>query len=215
MPDHYFSSNPTSSHQQRFLQESLGDEAFVFETDAGTFSKKRLDFGTRLMIETAVEILPKEFQGRVWDMGCGWGPVGVMIGRFFPKADIWMSDVNQRALDLAKQNLSLNHIQNSVCLLTSDGDESIPVDCRFDFILLNPPIRAGKSVIYRLFEESCRRLSPQGTLLLVIQKKQGADSAKKELERLFSPENVETVNRKAGYHILKAQKEICFKEQRL
>ena len=200
MADHYFSRQPESKSEEREIQAVLSGESFRFKTDAGVFSKKGIDFGTRLLIESA-EIEP---ESAVLDLGCGYGAVGIAVSKTVPDVAVTMVDVNERAVQLAKANAALNQADGRVEILVSDGFSQLQ-GRKFDHILLNPPIRAGKSTIYRLFKEASDALHPGGSLWIVIRKQQGAESAKKELEQLFA--DVEVVRKKKGYVIIRSRKD--------
>lgn len=194
MNEFYYSAEPTSAHAEREIEiEALGVRSRCL-TDAGVFSRDGLDTGTRAMLEA----LP-ELHGRVLDLGCGWGPVGVTLARKYPECEIVMTDVNHRAVELSRRNLARNGAKAEV--VQSDGFEN--VTGMFDFILTNPPIRAGKAVIYRLFAEAKEHLADDGALILVIRKQQGAASAQKYLQTLFP--TVTLLDRTAGFHILQAE----------
>ena len=191
MTEHYYTNNPDLAHDEHpvtFI--ALGNE-ITCTTDAGVFSRDGLDMGTRILLEA----LPA-LRGRILDLGCGWGPVGVAVGKKYPAAEIVMSDVNRRAVDLARRNLAANGIKNAAAVC---GDGLEAVTGAFDAILLNPPIRAGKAVIYRLFADSAKQLSENGALYIVIRKQQGAESAAKYLSTLFS--RVDRVARDKGYWV--------------
>lgn len=191
MNEFYYSAEPTSAHAEREIEiEALGVRSRCL-TDAGVFSRDGLDTGTRAMLEA----LP-ELHGRVLDLGCGWGPVGVTLARKYPECEIVMTDVNHRAVELSRRNLARNGAKAEV--VQGDGFES--VTGMFDFILTNPPIRAGKAVIYRLFAEAKEHLADDGALILVIRKQQGAASAQKYLQTLFP--TVTLLDRTAGFHTL-------------
>lgn len=168
-------------------------------TDQGVFSKREVDFGSRLLIETFEE---PAVEGGFLDVGCGYGPIGLAIAKSFPNRTVEMVDINERAIELAKRNQQLNHIDN-VVIYESDLFESVG-DKMFAAILTNPPIRAGKKVVHSIFEQSASHLVPNGELWVVIQKKQGAPSTLEKLQSLF-PE-VEVVAKKKGYYIIKAKK---------
>ena len=194
MNEFYYSAEPTSAHAEREIEiEALGVRSRCL-TDAGVFSRDGLDTGTRAMLEA----LP-ELHGRVLDLGCGWGPVGVTLARKYPECEIVMTDVNHRAVELSRRNLARNGAKAEV--VQGDGFEN--VTGTFDFILTNPPIRAGKAVIYRLFAEAKEHLADDGALILVIRKQQGAASAQKYLQTLFP--TVTLLDRTAGFHILQAE----------
>jgi len=163
------------------------------------FSKSEVDFGSRLLIDT---FDPPEIAGPILDVGCGYGPIGLSIAKDFPNRLVHMIDVNQRAIGLAKENAEKNGIDN-LEIYESDRFENVNEE-NFAAILTNPPIRAGKEVVHTIFEQSFQHLRSGGELWVVIQKKQGAPSAKAKLEELFG--GVDIVAKKKGYYILKAKK---------
>ncbi|WP_018131271.1 class I SAM-dependent methyltransferase [Effusibacillus pohliae] len=193
MADHYFSNRPAAAHDLRLIRERLRGFPFEFWTDAGVFSKGGVDFGSRLLIET-MEI-PRA--ARVLDIGCGYGPIGIAAAKLAVDGTVLMVDVNERAVELARKNIVHNSITNAQARV-SDLFAVVP-DEPFDRILTNPPIRAGKAVVHQIFEGAADRLKPDGELWIVIQKKQGAPSARRKLEGLF--EQVEDRAKDAGYRI--------------
>lgn len=168
---------------------------FKFYTDHGVFSKGELDRGTKVLLET----LPAEFSGQLLDLGCGWGAVGLLMKAFHPDAFITLCDINERAVSLARRNARENKLDTAI--VQSDGFDN--VQGNFDVIACNPPIRAGKESIYRLFHEAAGRLKDDGSLFIVMRKQQGAKSAHKHLSTLFS--SVQTVAREAGYHVFQCK----------
>ncbi|MDR0929791.1 MAG: methyltransferase, partial [Oscillospiraceae bacterium] len=162
MPDHYFTESPASAHAPQAFSFAFRGHSLRFETDAGVFSRDAVDKGTQLLLEA----LPEDFTGRALDLGCGWGAVGICMAAAWPGAQVLLTDVNARAAELARQNLRANGLTAEV--MQGDGLSAVPG--HFDLIALNPPIRAGKAVVYRLFEESAARLTPDGALLVVIRK---------------------------------------------
>jgi len=197
MNEHYYTRTPVSAHHDRLIETTLLGRQMRFHTDAGVFSRDDVDPGSRLLIESAGPI-----SGRALDMGCGWGPVGLALALDNPDAEFVMADVNERAVDLSERNRRANGVINAEVIL-SDGFSS--VEGTFDHILTNPPIRAGKQVIYGMFRDAFRRLNAGGLLSVVIRKQQGAPSAKKFLEEVFG--NCETVAKSGGYWILRCRKE--------
>lgn len=198
MADHYYSSNPTAEHDRKVWDATLRGQTFRFVSDAGVFAKGGVDFGSRTLIE-AMEI-PQDAQ--VLDVGCGYGPIGLAAAKLAGRGHVTMIDVNARAVDLARENAELNQVGN-VTILESDLFAALK-DQKFDVVLTNPPIRAGKSIVHAIFEGAYERLESGGALWIVIQKKQGAPSAKAKLESLF--ERVEEVTKDKGYRIYKAVK---------
>lgn len=194
--EHYYSENPKSRHHIFDIKYKLGDLELNFTTDTGVFSKTRVDYGTDILIRS----LPP-LHGKILDLGCGYGPIGISLAKLNPDSQITMVDINQRAVELARQNIQRNNVQNAIAF-QSDGFEK--VDGLFNVIVSNPPIRAGKKVIYPLFERSIDYLDKEGTLYLVIQKKQGAKSTVEKLIEIYG--NCETINKKGGYWILRSIK---------
>ncbi len=196
MSEHYYTASPGAQSDARLHAfEALG-YAIKAYTDAGVFSKGGLDEGSALLLRS----LPR-LSGRVLDLGCGWGALTLALAKANPEAHFVMADVNERAVGLSKKNLALNGIGNA-SVTQGDGFENI--EGAFDAIVTNPPIRAGKQVIYGFFEESARRLKDGGTLYVVIRKQQGAPSAENFLKEHFDA--VERMARDKGYWILKCVK---------
>lgn len=198
MSEQYFTANPSVPSKPREVKVRFRDREYEFATDSGVFSKGGLDAGTELLLKA----LPALGSGqRGLDLGCGWGPVGAIWATACPLADFVMTDVNERAADLAAKNAKANGAENATA---THGDALEPVTGDFDAIALNPPIRTGKENIYRMFRQSMERLRAGGALYIVIRVKQGADSAKKMLLAEYG--NCETVTRGGGYHVLKCER---------
>lgn len=198
MTGHYYSREQKVESDPKLWEFTLRNHLYKFKTDNGVFSKSEVDFGSRLLIET-FEV--PEINGEILDVGCGYGPIGLSIAKDTGRK-VHMIDVNERALGLAKENASLNRIQN-VLIYESDCLTNVSHN-QFAAILTNPPIRAGKNIVHKIFEQSYDHLCDSGELWVVIQKKQGAPSAIEKLAGLFK--EVETVEKKKGYFILRAIK---------
>jgi 16S rRNA (guanine1207-N2)-methyltransferase len=198
--EHYYTSNPGSEHDRREWTATLRGKTFQFVTDAGVFSRHGVDFGSALLIRH-MEVAE---DAAVLDVGCGYGPIGLTAAYLASRGHVTMLDVNERAVELARENAKRNGLAN-VTVLQSDRLAALSAEERFDCILTNPPIRAGKATVYAIFEESERHLKPGGSLWVVIQKKQGAPSAYAKLESLFG--SVEETAKDKGYRIFKAVKQ--------
>ena len=201
MSDHYYTKKPEVEEKQSTWETKLNDMSFTFTTSTGVFARNEVDFGSRLLIET---IKKPNLEGPMLDLGCGYGPIGLSLAKKYPNTLIKMVDINERAIKMAKLNASQNEIDN-VDIEPSDGYEAIKETEKYSLIVTNPPIRAGKKVIYSLFEESKKHLHSNGELWIVIQKKQGSASAFKFLEEHFNEVTVE--ERKKGYYIIRAVKD--------
>lgn len=199
MKNHYYSETPGTESKRETWDFILNDEKFRFTTDAGVFSKKEVDFGSRVLIESFV---PPEVPGDYIDVGCGYGPIGLSLAKAEPDRTVQMVDINERAVELAKVNAQANKVDN-VKIMKSYLFAEVK-DSDFAAVITNPPIRAGKAVVHQIFEDAHRKLCIGGELWVVIQKKQGAPSAMEKIEELFG--QVETVAKKKGYYILRAIK---------
>ena len=192
----YYAENPDAAHDIHELRVELLGEKMTFLTDAGVFSKKMVDFGSQLLLK-CLEVNQGE---TVLDVGCGYGPLGLSLAKAYG-VRATMVDINNRALDLARQNAERNKIEATI--FQSNIYEQ--VEGNFDHVISNPPIRAGKQVVHEIIENSKDFLETGGDLTIVIQKKQGAPSAKSKMEEVFG--NCEIVKKDKGYYILRSVKE--------
>ena len=195
---HYYEKNPGLKSNPRNINFSYRNKQLLFLADAGVFSKSRVDFGTVLLLNSINSDLAGK---KVLDIGCGYGAIGLSLAKVFPSATIEMTDVNQRALALARRNAEANEIKN-VKIYESNLYENI--SSRFDVIVSNPPIRAGKKIVHEIVEKAFEYLNPGGELWVVIRKKQGAPSLLKKLEAVFPETSV--IAREKGYYIYRSNK---------
>ena len=191
----YYAENPDSAHDIHELKVTLLGRSFTFLTDSGVFSKKMVDYGSQVLLNT----LNFEKGKTLLDLGCGYGPLGISLAKV-QGVKPTMVDINNRAIDLAKQNGQKNGVEADI--FQSNIYEK--VNGTFDYIISNPPIRAGKQVVHTIISESINYLKVGGNLTIVIQKKQGAPSAKAKMEEVFG--NVEILKRDKGYYILRSEK---------
>ncbi|WP_088106038.1 class I SAM-dependent methyltransferase [Halalkalibacter urbisdiaboli] len=199
MSDHYYSNKPGVESDERTWTFVLRGTTLTFTSDRGVFSKKEVDFGSQVLIESFR--FPK-CEGDLLDVGCGYGPIGLSLAKEEEQRMVHMVDVNERALHLAEKNAQQNKIKNVSIYMSHSFEKVEKTD--FASIITNPPIRAGKQVVHDIFEKSYEHLKSGGELWVVIQKKQGAPSAIEKLEGLFK--EVEIVEKKKGYYILCAKK---------
>jgi len=199
--EQYFTKNPTTEKEIYKFDWNIGKDRFYFYTSNSVFSKNGVDFGSMLLIETVIKENEK-FNGRVLDLGCGYGPIGVIIAKLLFNANVTMSDINERALELTLMNAKENKTEGKIEVINSEVFENIKDS--YDMILTNPPIRAGKDVVFSFYEGAYEHLNEGGKFYVVIQKKQGAPSTKAKLESIFG--NCETAEKKSGYFIFKAVK---------
>lgn len=197
--DHYFSQNPTTEKEIYKFDWNIGQDRFYFYTSNSVFSKNGMDFGSMLLVETVIEE-NQGFIGSILDLGCGYGPIGIIIAKLLHKSNVTMSDVNERSLELCAMNAKENKVDERTKIIKSSSFENI--NDKYDIIVTNPPIRAGKDTVFSFYEGAFEHLNEGGKLYVVIQKKQGAPSTKTKLESLFG--NCEVANKKSGYFIFRA-----------
>ena len=191
---HYFDENPQTAHNRKEISFRFSSVNYTFITDTNLFSKDKVDTGTQILLDAVAKCGTGK---KVLDLGCGYGVVGVVLNRTFG-CETDACDVNRRAVECSVSNAQRNNAK--VRYIVSDGFAELTD--KYDDIVLNPPIRAGKAVIYRLFEESYEHLNEGGRLWIVIRKQHGAQSAQKKLEEIFR--QVEFVDRDKGFHVYKS-----------
>lgn len=189
--NHYFTNEDVKS-ELRKINVNILDKKFVFNVDNGVFSKKGLDFGSRTMIEV---LLTEHLQGKGLDVGCGYGPIGIILSSFLNlKMD--MVDINKRAVHLSLMNIKDNNVDCAA--FVSNIYEGVKE--KYDFIVTNPPIRAGKKIVYDFLFESKEHLLPGGVLYFVVNKDQGAKSIVRDLEKVGS---VSILKKHKGFFVIK------------
>lgn len=187
---HYFTNDNLKSAETK-VKVKIKDKAYTFITDIGVFSKKGLDFGTRTLLESIPNI-----KGDILDLGCGYGPIGIYLASM---ANVDMVDVNKRSLNLAKKNALLNNVK--VNIFESNIYEKI--NKKYDYIVTNPPIKAGKNVLYSFVFEATNYLKENGELWLVINKNSGAKSLIKKMEDKYI---TKIITKNKGFYVIMAKK---------
>ena len=167
--EHYFSARPRVASRGGTVRMMLPDVQLELRTDAGVFSHERLDIGTRILLEHAP---PPRVRGDILDLGCGYGPIALTMAIRRKRARVWAVDVNERALDLVRENAEQAGRTNVVPSPPND----VPADVRFAAIYSNPPIRIGKQALHHMLLHWLGRLLPGGSAVLVVHKHLGSDS---------------------------------------
>ena len=196
---HYFQNDPNLASNLQKISFDIDGLHMSLWTDNGVFSKSRVDEGSFAFLKV---LLPLGLSGKILDLGCGYGTIGLTIAMASPEASITLADINTRALALCEKNAQELGLSQRVTILQSDIYEKI--EGHFDSIVVNPPIRAGKRVTYAMYEGAKQRLMDGGSLFIVIRKAQGAPSASKYIEELFG--NITLLKRDKGYYIYQAKK---------
>lgn len=195
----YFDNNPSLGHKEIKVTFTFLEKQYSLDSDLGVFSKEGLDDGTKLLLET---IAKAHLGTKILDLGCGIGPIGLILATFDSSRHLTCSDVNVRALELTERNAKKFGLSDRVEIVESDVYRSI--NSTFDTIVSNPPIRAGKKVTYRIYDEAPLHLNEGGRLIIVIRRQQGADSVQKHLLSLFN--KVEILASHKGYRVIGATK---------
>lgn len=193
---HYFTDNTDLKSEQSQFIFRFHKYDLLFTSDNGIFSKSMIDYGSRVLLDN-IEITNEK---TLLDVGCGYGPFGICLNKVYSHLNVDMVDVNDRALELAKLNAKNNNIHANI--YKSFIYEN--VQGSYDVIVTNPPVRAGKEVVTTILQESIEHLNENGSLWVILQKKQGAPSAKKKMEEVFG--NCEIVKRDKGYYLLHSVK---------
>ena len=188
----YFTNDKLPSNVKKTTCMVLGNK-FTFLTDNGVFSKDGLDFGSRLLLES---IPLEEVGGKILDMGCGYGVFGIVISKL-TSAHVDMVDVNLRALHLATRNAKENSGSN---VSIFESNVYLSVSYKYSSMVTNPPIRAGKKVVYDIVMNAKNYLEDDGKLFLVIRKEQGAKSLIVDLEKIYT---VDILKKSKGFFIIK------------
>lgn len=198
--DHYFSQEPSSPPKAKTIQIPVAGELVDVTTASGTFSPTQLDFGTEVLIEQ-MDLAP--VSGNLLDLGCGWGPIALNLGKLRPNTKVWAVDVNTRSVELTQANAKSLGISNITAVLP----DQVPADLRFSGIWSNPPIRIGKKELHELLLLWLPRLETEGEAYLVVQKNLGSDSLQKWLtEQLAEGYEVSRYTSIKTYRVLKIKK---------
>ena len=194
----YFDNDNNIKHNKRIIEFYFNDKKYNLYSDNGVFSKDKFDYGTRLLLDS-IDI--SKLSGNVLDLGCGIGVVGIILGTINKNINIDMIDINDRALSLVRDNLTLNKVKANVF----SSDVYSNVNKKYDYIITNPPIRAGKEVVRKFLFGGYDYLNDNGILYFVMRKDHGVKSMIKELENKY---NVTIINKDKGFYILSLTKHL-------
>ena len=193
--EHYFSASPDKPATLREITYQVAGREFAVQAASGTFSASKLDPGTSILL-SKFEEFPES--GNVLDLGCGWGPISLAIATLRPETIVWALDVNQRSMELAKNNATKLGLTN-INVVTAD---KIPQDLKFDAIWSNPPIRIGKAALHDLLRSWLPRLESGGRAMLVVQKQLGADSLLAWIQAEFPDLTASRFSTDKGFRVL-------------
>lgn len=194
---HYFENDNNLKEDKKIINVDMFGKGFRFSTNSGVFSKDKVDYGTKLLLNN---IVIHKKSGKLLDLGCGYGVLGVILGENYKNLDIDMVDVNERAVALANYNLQLNGVNGVNCYVSNIYEG---VSSKYDYIVTNPPIRAGKDVLLQFLVGSYDYLVSDGQLWFVMRKDHGVKTMILRLQELF---DVQIVCRDKGFYIVKCVK---------
>lgn len=194
----YFTNQSLNSNIVKHEVKILNNN-YCFNTDNGVFSKSKIDYGTRFLLET---IAPLINRGKVLDVGCGYGVIGIVIAKYC-NSFVDMIDINKRAVHLANMNCKLNNVDCNVFL--SNVYENIR--SKYDYIITNPPIRAGKKIVLDILENASNYLGENGSLFFVIRKNHGAKSIISDLEKIYG---IHILDKSNGFFVVEAKKTLTY-----
>ncbi len=193
---HYYSEKQDSEEVKEEVRVILNEEEYIFKSSSGVFSKKKLDNASKLLIEKA-QIDEKD---RVLDLGCGIGVIGIILKIVKPDIDITLSDVNERALKLARENIEKYNVEGKV--LKSDLFNNIEEE--YNVILSNPPMVAGRDKSYQLIRDSYKHLKTKGSIQIVARHKKGGAMLEEKLKEVYG--NCEVIGKGSGFRVYKSRK---------
>ena len=194
----YFDNDNNIKHNKKIIEFYFNDKKYNLYSDNGVFSKDKFDYGTRLLLDS-IDI--SKLSGNVLDLGCGIGVVGIILGTNNKNINIDMIDINERAISLVRDNLTLNKVKANVF----SSDVYSNVNKKYDYIITNPPIRAGKEVVRKFLLGGYDYLNDNGILYFVMRKDHGVKSMIKELENKY---NVTIINKDKGFYIVSLTKHL-------
>ncbi len=191
--EHYFTNNESLKSEFRTLTYNIKNTSLTFTSDNGVFSKNKIDFGSRLLVETFLETY-KEKPYNLLDVGCGYGFLGITLSKIL-NIPATLIDINKRAVHLTEKNIKENKV-NAQTFLSNVYEN---VQNKYDLIITNPPIRAGKKNVYEILKGAKNFLNENGELWFVIRKEQGAKSTIRDLENDYK---MEIVKKEHGFFII-------------
>ncbi|MEM4248478.1 MAG: methyltransferase [Candidatus Nanoarchaeia archaeon] len=198
MEEHYYVENPKSKYFEYAIKAKICGFDFTFKSASGIFSAREVDRASKLLIEKAN--LPKS--GKILDLGCGYGLIGIVAAKLCPRCTVVLTDINKRAVKAAIDSLKLNRIRNAE---VRQGNVYEPVSNeKFDVILLNPPMAAGRKLVMKMISEAPKHLNNGGSLQIVARKNKGGEFLFKEMDKIFG--KTEVLAKSGGFWVVKGVK---------
>ncbi|MBY8991072.1 MAG: class I SAM-dependent methyltransferase [Candidatus Lokiarchaeota archaeon] len=200
---HYFDEFPDVKVKIQTISESLRRHLYIFKTITGVFSFSKIDLGTKVLVEHM--IISKE-PSIFLDLGCGYGPIGIILGYESPDSLVYLIDINKRAVWCTKENIkiNLNNTKKNIQVLQGNYFEPLQKkNVKFDTIYMNPPLRQGRKEFLQLFEVIPSYLKPQGSFQFVIKKKMGAQYVLDYINQTYPNNHIEIICKRSGYWVFR------------
>jgi 16S rRNA (guanine1207-N2)-methyltransferase len=195
--EHYYVEEPKSKYVEHVIRARILNFDLIFKSASGIFSATEIDTASKLLIESAE--IPTH--SRILDLGCGYGMIGIVAAKSCPTCYVVLTDINRRAVKLAKENILLNRVGNAE-VRQGDIYESVQ-DGKFDVILLNPPMVAGRDIVMRMIRGSLKCLNKQGSLQIVANKNKGGKFLFDEMKKIFK--DVKVLKKSGGFWVVKGE----------
>jgi len=195
--EHYFTADPTAPFRRAPVHASVWGHELSLTSGSGVFAQGRLDIGTAVLFR---ETSPPS-AGRVLDLGCGYGVIGLAVAAAVPEAVVTGVDINERAVLLANENAVSLGLSDRYSALTPDA---VPHDATYDELWSNPPIRIGKAALHALLLTWLPRLEPGGRAVMVVGKNLGADSLQRWLGEAGYP--TDRIASAKGFRVLETRR---------
>ncbi|MFX0083165.1 MAG: class I SAM-dependent methyltransferase [Candidatus Hodarchaeota archaeon] len=200
---HYYSEFPDVGVKVYTISESLRRHLYIFKTITGVFSFRKIDLGTKILIEHMV--IPKE-PSVLLDLGCGYGPIGIVLGFESPHSLVYLIDINKHAIWCAKENIKININRDKKRVFTLSGNYFEPIKNKkltFNEIYMNPPLRQGRKEFLDLFEIIPKYLKSEGSFQFVIKKKMGAPHILNFISKSYPDNDIEIICKRSGYWVFR------------
>ena len=192
----YFEENKSLLNNKKLITIKFKDKYYKVYTDNGVFSKDKLDYGTKLLLET---ITKNKLVGNILDLGCGYGIIGIILASIYPNISIDMCDITDRAINLSKENTTNLNLSNTNIFKSNIYED---ISNKYNYIITNPPIRAGKDILRKFLFGAKNYLKENGELWFVMRKDHGVKSMIRELEKVY---DIEIKEKSKGFYIVKCK----------
>lgn len=143
------------------IRENVRGFDLIFHSALGLFSAEKIDSGTKLLLNS-LEV----GQGNTClDLGCGYGPIGVVLSKLNPTGKVYFADKDFVAVEYAKKNCEINNIKNFEAVL-SNGFSHLH-GLMFDCIASHLPTHVSNKLLAWIIEDAKNHLAKNGRFCVV------------------------------------------------